>query len=466
MSNESSAEASRSAHRVLLDLPRSLWSETARAARRALGRLPREELPSGLRPFAEWKPERLLAERPRRALASALAEDPRLRDALRDELGGTVNGTDVSRLIDAVGEERATACLIAEGRWNELATLASQVSDRQAARAEAAAEEAGARELADLRAERDRLATQLAEQRQERVRLQDELQAVRQAAEATAAERDAARGEAEGARERLERLEQDRRAEQARARDREQRLRRRAEHAEARAGADTDQLLRISWQLEELAAQVREAVPMGPSRADSTDHGHSARRSAGQAPAHPEEDRVGGEEQSRQAARRESVLPRAVPAAEPGRPCRMPPGVQRDTPDGVAALLQVPGLTLLLDGYNLAKDSVGRPSAKLGEQRQWLVQVAAGVTARHRCKAIVVFDGTDPVPGAAPAVRGVHVVFSEGDELADERIIALLDGLRDDAPACLVTSDREVRRQAQARGADVVASATFLSAVA
>jgi len=159
-----------------------------------------------------------------------------------------------------------------------------------------------------------------------------------------------------------------------------------------------------------------------------------------------------------------STVPRGVAAAEAGRPCRLPPGLGPSDPLAVASLLQVPGLEVVVDGYNVTRDDCGLAHGTLMEQRLWLVRLAGAVAARHRRRMTVVFDGTDLVPGAMPSTRGVLVAFSSGDETADDRIVALVDDLADDVPVLVVSSDRAVQRDCEARGANVAPSRSFLAA--
>lgn len=445
---------SHQARRVLLDLPASLWSETARTLRRARGRMPRAELPARVRPFADWKPDRLHAGRPREAMAAVLADEPRVRAALGDELpGGLAGDRDVRRLAAEVGAHKAAVALVAAARWEDLAALASEVSARERSAQRVAGEATDGEELARLAGERDRLAGELGTARREQRRLRDELASARRRAEAADAERDELRGRVTELEAQVRELDERRRQERRRSRDREQRLRRRAERAEARAELNPEEVGAAADEMSALAERLHRATGK-PAReeADATS-GQTGGDEAGAlaASAHP----VGA-----------AVVPRAVPPAEPGRPCRLPPGVRADAPAGVEALLKVPAITVLVDGYNVTKDPHGRPATRLGAQRDWLIQLASAVAARYRCRMVLVFDGTDHDAPSTASVPGVLVVFSRGDELADDRLIALLEGLDETAPACVVSSDRAVAEQAAARCADVVASSSFLAAVA
>jgi predicted RNA-binding protein with PIN domain len=131
----------------------------------------------------------------------------------------------------------------------------------------------------------------------------------------------------------------------------------------------------------------------------------------------------------------------------------------------VTSLLQVAGLRLLIDGYNVTRDARAVPDTGLEQQRAWLVRLVGGVVARFDVRPTLVFDGSADVEGAAPRARGVIVRFAV-DETADELLVALLDGLPADEPVLVVTSDREICDAATIRDANSVSAAAFLEAVA
>jgi len=447
------------AHAVLSDLPASLWPATLRAVRRVLGERSRTELPPVVRPFARWKPDRLAGDRPRAALAQALAEDAGLRVALVEVLGDEAERHDVDGLAEQLGEDRAAAHLIGAGRWEELATLAARVGEREAAAQDSAAEAAVAQQRQQQRAELERLREEVAALRRERSELREEVAGLRQRAQVAESEREALRGERDAVLAERDELRSQLREGHARHRDREQRLRRRAEQAEALAAVDADRVAAAATELETLAAALRAAVGSASSEAAAPERGEGPVDALAEpgSKAPPE---------ARTASTAAAGPPRGPRAARPGRPCALPQGVRRDSAEGVRALLQVEGLTLLLDGYNVTKHPRGRPAVALQAQRDWLVQQAAALASRFPVRPVLVFDGTEPHPGPRPASRSVRVVFTEGDELADERIVALVDGLADDEPGCVVTGDREVAEACRARHVDVVSSSAFLAALA
>ena len=128
------------------------------------------------------------------------------------------------------------------------------------------------------------------------------------------------------------------------------------------------------------------------------------------------------------------------------------------------ALLRAPGMVVLLDGYNVTKDTRGLPGGTLAEQRRWLLGEAATVAARFDVQVVVVFDGAEYRPGEVRPPRGVRVVFSEPPEIGDDRIEALLRE-RPRTPTLVVSSDRDVQARATAVDANVTTAAAFLRAV-
>jgi predicted RNA-binding protein with PIN domain len=436
---EHAATGGREAEQVLVDLPPSLLAVLLRAVRRAVDRLDRAALPVALRPYLGWKPERLAGDRPLAAVAQALVADPRLRESVAealdaDAVAAAAEGLDALRLAASVGAEAAVAALAVSARWSDIAVLAASAGPKRDERDVAAedgrratGEQPSARRaaaaLAAARDERDaqRRRADAAEQRERRERAQ------REHLEALVTQ---LRGELAHANDQL--VEQ-----QRQTRERLARLRRRADEAAARARAATT---RVADVLETLASELRTTDAQPTGERDPT-----GRDSATPLPVPP--------------------LPRGVAAAEPGRPCRLPLGLVPDHPQAVTAVLQVPGIEVLLDGYNVSKDPMGQPGAALEDQRRWLVRVAAAVVARYRNGVTVVFDGTDAVAAPVPAARGVRVVFTVGEETADERIVAIAAGMDPAVPLLVVSSDREVRDACGALAANVAASSAFLAAV-
>lgn len=423
---------------VLGDVPSELWGPLLRAVRRAVDRVDPSELPPRLRPFARFRPERMAAERPRGAVARALADDPRLRESVGELLDDRSAYTDAAtadaaRLAQVHGDDAAVAALAARARWADVAVVSAAAAERLASRRRATGEPAppaapegdplarASAELAAAREERD-AQRRRADAAESRARRADKLTA-------------SLLTEAAGLREQVQKLREELTSQRRRAQQRGARLQRRIEEAQRRGRVDEDRARRVAGRLEELAADLRGALETG-GRTDE-----------------PGPDRLAGRE----------PVPRGVAAAEPGRPCRLPPGVTADDPLAVEALLQVQGLEVLVDGYNVTRGEQGRPGLPLAEQRRWLIGLAAGMGARTRRRVTLVFDGTEPQAAPVPTARGVRVLFTRGEQIADERIVELVAAT--EAPVMVVSSDRQVARQARRLGADVVGSDVFVAAV-
>lgn len=461
------------AEAVLADLQPELWGALLRGLRRAVESLDRTDLPVVLRPFAGWRPDRLAGERPRHAVAAALAVDPRLREAVGEALENTAvweasARSDAGRLAGLGDAADVAAALAARARWGDLAVLAAQHADSAAAHRRATAE--------SVRAARDR------SREDELRRLGAELVAAR-------AERDAHRRRADAAEARLRRVAQDRDEAADRAavleqqaaalevelgtarRDLERRtarLRRRVAEAEGRARVDVDRVAVLADELESIAAALREALGAAEGGPGGRAGGREGGRVDQRGPDAP--DSGGGHDGPGEAAapavgaEAGAALPREVRPARAGRPCTLPPGVRSGEPIAVDSLLRVPGIEVVLDGYNLTKDPAGRPTAPLPAQRRWLVGLCGGVTSRFHTRITVVFDGTDLVAaGTLQAPRGVRLCFSEGDEIADTVIVELVDQLPADQPVLVVTGDREVADACAALGADIAPAGSFLA---
>lgn len=422
---------------VLTDVAPQCWDVLARGVRRAVEKLPSAQVPVALRPFATFKPEALRdAPHARRAVAHALVGDARFRDAVAeavadDELRARVSEIDAVALRAEVGADRALALLAVSEQWDAVATLAAVLADERAARGSAAAVPSAARRAdvtAELQSQVRALRREVAEEKRGAADLRRQVRAL-------TSERDAARGEAGQARDARDALAAQLDRERADHRERLARARRKAARARRSAAASDARIAEIVGELGELAARLQM-----PVRGD--EQGLSDAEDAGGADA----------------------VPRGVGPATPGRPARLPAGVDPDSSAAVAALLQIPALRVFVDGYNATMDERGVPGLTLEEQRRWLVRLLNGVVARYDVRPTLVFDGRADVGAAVPRARGVLVCFAT-EGTADELLAELLDGLDDDAPALVVSSDREVRAAAAARRANTVTSGRFLTVV-
>jgi predicted RNA-binding protein with PIN domain len=168
-----------------------------------------------------------------------------------------------------------------------------------------------------------------------------------------------------------------------------------------------------------------------------------------------------------QGLRRELALPpvEGAPAdgvaahvAEQGS--RTPSGkgsLATDDPALLDALLGLPRVHLVVDGYNVTKTAW--PTLSLERQRERLVGGLAPLAARSGAEVTVVFDAADTrerPPVNRP--RGVRVLFSPVGVIADDVIRELVDAEPPGRPLVVVSSDQEVVRDVSRSGARVVAA--------
>jgi predicted RNA-binding protein with PIN domain len=157
---------------------------------------------------------------------------------------------------------------------------------------------------------------------------------------------------------------------------------------------------------------------------------------------------------------------RATPARPPRRvPAPLPPGILDDSVEAADHLLRVPGISVLVDGYNVSQ--TGWPDLAIAEQRRRLVDALTELVARTGAGVSVVFDGADPLwPPVVPATsRLVKVSFSPPEVEADDVVLARVADLDPARPVLVASSDRRVRDGAAAMGANVISSPQLLAAL-
>lgn len=125
------------------------------------------------------------------------------------------------------------------------------------------------------------------------------------------------------------------------------------------------------------------------------------------------------------------------------------------------AVLAVPSLHLVVDGYNVSK--TGYPELPLADQRSRLVGQLAALAARTGAEITVVFDGAGVVTAPPRGSRGLRVLFSDPGVLADDVIRSLVAAEPEGRPVLVATSDRAVVASVRKRGAYSVPSAVLLT---
>ena len=123
-------------------------------------------------------------------------------------------------------------------------------------------------------------------------------------------------------------------------------------------------------------------------------------------------------------------------------------------------LLELPQVHLIIDGYNVTK--TGYPELPLADQRTRLVSAMAAMQSRSNAEVTVVFDGGARPPAQPRTPRGVRVLFSAPDELADDLIRRLVAAEPDGRPLVVVTSDKQIVSDVRRSGAWTVPSAVLL----
>ena len=148
--------------------------------------------------------------------------------------------------------------------------------------------------------------------------------------------------------------------------------------------------------------------------------------------------------------------PRPVPVA-------LPPGIFDDSVEAADHLVRVPGVAVLVDGYNVSK--LGWPDQPISEQRRRLVDALSEMSARTGAEVAVVFDGADTVwsPQVPSTGRRVRVLFSPPGVEADDVVIARAAELRPFRPVVVASSDNRVRAGSAGAGANVISSPQLLA---
>lgn len=125
------------------------------------------------------------------------------------------------------------------------------------------------------------------------------------------------------------------------------------------------------------------------------------------------------------------------------------------------AVLAVPALHLVVDGYNVSK--TGYPELPLADQRSRLVGQLAALAARTGAEITVVFDGAGVVTAPPRGSRGLRVLFSDPGVLADDVIRSLVAAEPEGRPVLVATADRAVVASVRKRGAYAVPSTVLLT---
>ena len=400
-----------------------------------LGRLAADEVPAALRRFARFAPAK------RRqlgavALAATLDADEAFRGKVADvvaetspELTAAVRAGGSTAAADPV-DVAVVAYLTRPDGWERVLTAANQrwAAEHGAASGQREELDRLRAELAELRTQlkgepariREAVAVAAADVTQELAELRRSIRERTRQLRQAERERDAARADADEVRNRLEAQAATHEAELRRQRARQAEVERSAEAARRGSRAEREVDDARLWLLIDTLVQAASGLRRELSLAAPTLH-----------PA--------------------DTIVAAEPSAAP-----------RSASDVAAfdRLLAMPNVHLIIDGYNVTKTGYGDLS--LAEQRTRLVGAIAALVAQRGVETTVVFDGGERPPAQPAVPRGVRVLFSAPEEIADDLIRRLVAHEPPGRPIVVVTSDRQVVTDTSRHGAWSASSRVLL----
>jgi predicted RNA-binding protein with PIN domain len=158
---------------------------------------------------------------------------------------------------------------------------------------------------------------------------------------------------------------------------------------------------------------------------------------------------------------------RAAPPKEPKvrRSLDVPKGLMAESRETLERWLKEPGVSLLIDGYNVSKSEGGFGEISLEHQRNRLIDEIDRLARRLKVPSTIVFDGALMEPAAVRRKRRTVVVaYSKPPEIADDHLVALLEE-RPNYPVIVVTNDRELQDKSVALGATIARSEQLLAII-
>jgi predicted RNA-binding protein with PIN domain len=401
-----------------------------------LGKLPADEVPAPLRAIARFAPtkrQRLGAV----ALAAALDADETFRGKVAQtvadtspELTAAVRDGGSTAAADPV-DVAVVAYLTRPDGWRDALVAANRrwAAERGVAVGQKDEIDRLRSELADLRAKlraeparvRDAVAAAAGSTELELAELRKSLRERTRELRAAERDRDAARAGEEELRSRLDAQAAGHETELRRQRARQADVERSAESArrESRTERDVDEarLWLLVDTLVQAANGVRRELSLSPPDLRPADMVESAERDGG---------------------------PRSA-----------------GDPNALDRLLALPNVHVVIDGYNVTKTGYGELS--LAEQRVRLIGALAPLAAQSGAEITVAFDGGERPPVQAATPRGVRVLFSAADEIADDLIRRIVSAEPSGRPVVVVTNDRQVISDTSRAGAWSVPSQVLLA---
>lgn len=140
-------------------------------------------------------------------------------------------------------------------------------------------------------------------------------------------------------------------------------------------------------------------------------------------------------------------------------PVPVPGGRLESDVETVDYLVRLPGLTVVVDGYNVSHEIW--PELLLEEQRVRLLASLENLVARTNARVRLVFDAAEGTPGWRIERRLVQVEFSPEGVIADDHIRHIVRSMPPDHKVLVVSTDRALTASVRSLGANTVASAAF-----
>ena len=150
---------------------------------------------------------------------------------------------------------------------------------------------------------------------------------------------------------------------------------------------------------------------------------------------------------------------------------KVPKGRLEDAPETLDAWLETPAVTLLVDGYNVTRSSMGFGHLTLEQQRDRLRDLLKKLSNRLKVPTVLVWDGGEVAPGTKRLSSGyLTEEYSEPDrsgagtdkDRADRHIVELLKQMPSD-PVVLATNDKGLQEEARAQRATIASSDQLLA---
>ncbi|MEU8382426.1 NYN domain-containing protein [Streptosporangium sp. NPDC048865] len=423
-------------------LPEQVRSHVVELASQILGSMPAASVPLPLKGIARFDP-RKRAKLGGAPIAAQLETDKKFRELVAETL--TAGWPElVASLAEGTVPPAAEPVMVAAAAyltrppgWADMVETARADLDRSAAEAEGSAQEQTVTRL------REQLAAQKAAAKEESERLREQLKT--------------SRSEVSDLRRRLHDARERTRAAEARSAA-AQEVAEEARAAALSAGSTVESELR----------RLRDRLADAERQLESTRRAAREGRSVEDIKVRMLLDAL---QDAAAGLRRELALPSgihrpadSVASVAPGRqgvqavPAR---ALADDDPALLDQLLALPQIHLIVDGYNVTKTGYG--TFTLADQRSRLLTGLGALYAQTRTELTCVFDGAElngPVPVSAP--RGVRVMFSAPNQIADDLIRQLVRAEPAGRAVAVVSSDREVAESVRRMGARPVPSVLLL----